>query len=400
MSFSLRRGQTVGIIGRNGAGKSTLLQMICGTLQPSAGEIVVHGKVAALLELGAGFNLEFTGRENVYLNASLYGLSRKQVDDRLADILAFAEIGDFVDQPVKTYSSGMFVRLAFAVLAHVDADILIIDEALAVGDAYFNQKCMRFLHAFRERGTLLFVSHDTSSVMALCEHAVWLQNGRVREQGDAKTVCESYLADLFGTHNKVMDVETATVTDADPTDEKTPVDQRHQWLSHSNLRNDLEVFAFDPKGRRFGEGAAQIEHVALLSEVGQPLAWVVGGERVRLTIRVRLAQPLANPIVGFYMKDRLGQTLFGDNTWLSSCHQPLRGDGNVLEARFHFRMPYLPAGDYSFAAAVGDGNPAEHVHHDWVHDALMLRAQGGPVSGGLIGLPMQAVELEYYRVSA
>lgn len=177
ISFSLQKGETVGIIGRNGSGKSTLLQTIVGTLATSSGSVQSSGRIAALLELGAGFNPEFTGRENVYLNGTIYGLSREQVDQRFADIEKFADIGSFIDQPVKTYSSGMFVRLAFAVIAHVDADILIIDEALAVGDALFAQKCMRFLEGFKENGTILFVSHDSGAVTSLCDRAIWLDSG-------------------------------------------------------------------------------------------------------------------------------------------------------------------------------------------------------------------------------
>ena len=198
VSFEVRRGETVGIVGRNGSGKSTLLQCICGTLTPSRGEIAVHGRVAALLELGAGFNPEFSGRENVYVNAALLGMERRDVEARFSGIAAFADIGDFLDRPVKTYSSGMFLRLAFAVMAHVRADILVIDEALAVGDVFFVQKCMRFLQEFRKTGTILFVSHDTSAVLALCERALWLKNGRVEAEGRAKSVCERYLAGIYG----------------------------------------------------------------------------------------------------------------------------------------------------------------------------------------------------------
>jgi len=160
-SFEIRKGETVGIIGRNGSGKSTLLQIVCGTLYPSDGQVEVNGRVAALLELGSGFNPEFTGRENVYMNGAILGLTEAQIDAKYAAIVAFADIGNFIDQPVKTYSSGMMVRLAFAVIAHVDADILVVDEALSVGDAFFVQKCMRFLRNFMKTGTILFVSHDT-----------------------------------------------------------------------------------------------------------------------------------------------------------------------------------------------------------------------------------------------
>jgi len=172
VSFEVKKGETVGIIGRNGSGKSTLLQMICGTLNPTSGSIQTQGRIAALLELGSGFNPEFTGRENVYMNGAVLGLSREEIDARFDAIAAFADIGQFIEQPVKTYSSGMMVRLAFAVIAHVDADILVIDEALAVGDAFFTQKCMRFLRAFMKTGTVLFVSHDTGSVRNLCARAI------------------------------------------------------------------------------------------------------------------------------------------------------------------------------------------------------------------------------------
>lgn len=183
VSFEVLKGETLGIIGRNGSGKSTLLQLIVGTLSPTSGTIETNGRIAALLELGAGFHPEFTGRENVFLNATLLGLSQTDIDARLDDMLAFADIGASIDQPVKTYSSGMVVRLAFSVMAHVSADILVIDEALAVGDAFFVQKCIRFLRTFMEQGTVLFVSHDSAAVLSLCRTALWLKQGRMAGRG-------------------------------------------------------------------------------------------------------------------------------------------------------------------------------------------------------------------------
>jgi lipopolysaccharide transport system ATP-binding protein len=197
VSFEIKKGETVGIVGRNGGGKSTLLQMICGTLNPTAGNVQTNGRVAALLELGSGFNPEFTGRENIYLNASVLGLSNREIDERFDAIAAFADIGDFIEQPIKTYSSGMAVRLAFAVMAHVDADILVIDEALSVGDAFFTQKCMRFLHRFMKTGTIIFVSHDTGAVANLCDRAILLNQGEISKIGTPKEVCEVYLASLY-----------------------------------------------------------------------------------------------------------------------------------------------------------------------------------------------------------
>jgi len=197
VSFEVKKGETVGIIGRNGSGKSTLLQILCGTLNPTGGTFTTNGRIAALLELGSGFNPEFTGRENVYMNAAVLGLSTEEVDQRFNDIAEFADIGQFIEQPVKTYSSGMMVRLAFAVIAHVDADILVIDEALAVGDAFFTQKCMRFLRGFMRNGTILFVSHDTGAVINLCHSVIWLIDGAIKAIGDCKIISEDYLASMY-----------------------------------------------------------------------------------------------------------------------------------------------------------------------------------------------------------
>ncbi|WP_442594934.1 ABC transporter ATP-binding protein [Parapusillimonas sp. JC17] len=392
ISFHVNRGETVGIIGRNGSGKSTLLQLICGTLTPTLGQITVHGRVAALLELGAGFNPEFTGRENVYLNATILGLSRKEVDERLDDIFAFAEIGDFVDQPVKTYSSGMYVRLAFAVIAHVDADILIIDEALAVGDALFTQKCMRFLRQFRKKGTILFVSHDSAAVTNLCQRAIWLREGQIVEQGNAKEVCEAYLASLFDAKNTKSAVAEADVIRAEP---EEWIDQRRDFINASPLRNDLEIFRFDPDKAGFGRGHAKITDVHLADDQGHRMAWVVGGEITNLHVQVQTSQPLDRPIVGFYVKDRLGQTLFGDNTYLTYANDPQAVEaGETLKARFRFPMPLLPVGDYSIAVAIADGTQAEHVQHHWIHDAVLFRSHCSASATGLVGIPMLDIQLQ------
>ncbi len=198
VSFEIAPGETVGIIGRNGSGKSSLLQMICGTLSPTSGTVTTHGRLAALLELGAGFNTEFTGRENVLLNAAILGFPQEQMLDRMGEILAFSELGDFLDQPVKTYSSGMYARLAFSIAIHVDPEILIVDEALAVGDTRFVAKCMRRIKDIQKTGaSILFVSHDVSSVRTLCDRAIWLDKGRMLEQGDVFPVTGRYMEMMF-----------------------------------------------------------------------------------------------------------------------------------------------------------------------------------------------------------
>jgi lipopolysaccharide transport system ATP-binding protein len=393
VSFTIKRGETVGIIGRNGSGKSTLLQMICGTLNPTDGNIETHGRMAALLELGSGFNPEFTGRENVYMNASVLGLSREDIDARFEDIVAFADIDDFIDQPVKTYSSGMYVRLAFAVIAHVDADILVVDEALAVGDAFFVQKCMRFLRNFMKTGTVIFVSHDTGAVKNLCNHALWLEKGEILKQGTPKEICDLYLQAFYeAQQGKSSTTKLKAIT---PHDSILPrKDQRLEFLNTTTLRNDLQIFKFDPEAASFGKGGAQIINVELLGEDGYPLSWVVGGELVTLQVNVIAHDSLDSPIIGFYIKDRLGQALFGDNTYLTYRETPVScKDGEDLLARFTFFMPILVPGDYSINVAIADGSQETHIQHQWIHDAVIFRSETSSVTTGLIGIPMQRIEL-------
>lgn len=397
ISFEIKKGETVGIIGRNGSGKSTLLQIICGTLHPTEGSVHTAGRVAALLELGSGFNPEFTGRENVYLNAAILGLSKKEIDARFTDILHFADIGDFIDQPVKTYSSGMMVRLAFAVIAHVDADILIIDEALAVGDAFFTQKCMRFLRLFMKSGTVLFVSHDTAAIKNLCGRAIWIEKGDLIQEGKPKDLCEAYLEAYYeAQHGKSSTTKLKTAR-SKPTAEHAP-DQRLALINTSNLRNDLSVFEFDPESNSFGKGGAHITDVQLFGCDGHPLPWVIGGEEVTLCIRATVEADLDSPIIGFFLKDRLGQNLFGDNTYLSQKDKPLLCTaGTEIKALFTFTMPILPAGDYTINAAIANGTQDNHVQHHWMHDAVAIKSESSSVTTGLIGIPMQTIALEVER---
>lgn len=394
ISFEVRRGETVGIIGRNGSGKSTLLQIICGTLAPTGGVVETRGRIAALLELGSGFNPEFTGRENVFLYASVLGLKHDEVAARFDSIEKFADIGEFIEQPVKTYSSGMVVRLAFAVIAHVDADILVIDEALAVGDAFFVQKCMRFLRRFMEHGTILFVSHDTSAVVNLCNHAIWLADGKIRYQGSSKDASERYLAAMF-------EAEQGNAAPAAPRPRKTATegtesvrDMRMDFINATPLRNDIEVFRFKPDAAHFGQGGASITSVRLCDEDGNRLNWVVGGENATLEVRCEAHADLQGPIVGFFVKDRLGQTLFGDNTYLSFADQPLSvSSGQEFQAQFTFRMPVLPPGDYSIAIAIAEGTQQDHVQHHWIHDAVILKSHSSSASTGLVGIPITDIRL-------
>ncbi|MBC7962534.1 MAG: ABC transporter ATP-binding protein [Steroidobacteraceae bacterium] len=400
VSFEVKKGETVGIIGRNGSGKSTLLQMICGTLTPTSGSIQTSGRIAALLELGAGFNPEFTGRENVYMNASILGLTREEIDARFDKIVAFADIGNFIEQPVKTYSSGMTVRLAFAVIAHVDAEILVIDEALAVGDAFFVQKCMRFLRKFMEIGTVLFVSHDTSALVALCKGAFWLHQGEVRQSGTPKVVSEAYLEELYEEHQGKSGVHVSSVTNAKqniPCLIESYRDMRLDFINATNLRNDIELFQFQPDSASFGKGGAQIKSVVLADENGVPLSWVIGGEKVKLIITCQANKELVSPIVGFFVKNNIGQSVFADNTFITYMDTPLTiHDGQSFATQFNFLMPILPTGDYSICVAIAEGTQNEHIQHQWLHDAIIFKSHASSQSHGLLGLPMTEINMVQY----
>ncbi len=396
ISFEIKKGETLGIIGRNGSGKSTLLQLICGTLTPSSGTVDTYGRVAALLELGSGFNPEFTGRENVYMNAAVLGLSIEDVAARFDDIAAFADIGQFIEQPVKTYSSGMMVRLAFAVIVHVDADILIIDEALAVGDAFFTQKCMRFLRNFMKTGTVLFVSHDTAALVNLCNRAILLNHGRVIEIGTPKDVAEHYLETLYESEQDIGNVSVDKNTSPRQLQNQNEYsDMRKSLINSSTLRNDIEIFQFNPEQPGFGTGDAKVVSVQLFDHEGTPLSWAIGGEDVILNIQCLAHEDIFSPIVGFQFKDRLGQVIFADNSFLIYQFNPKSvAKGNKLIARFEFRLPVLPAGDYSISVAIADNSQDSHVQHHWIHDCLIVRVHASSICFGLVGVPMKRISLE------
>ncbi len=376
VSFEVKKGDTLGIIGRNGSGKSTLLQLIVGTLYPTSGSVEIDGRVAALLELGAGFHPEFTGRENVFLNAALLGLSPQEVEAQLEDILVFADIGIAIDQPVKTYSSGMVVRLAFAVIAHVKADILVIDEALAVGDAFFVQKCMRFLRTFMEHGTVLFVSHDSAAVLSLCRTALWLEHGRVAGMGEAKRVCDRYL-------------------NPDASDGSVPfIDMAEVGEITAVAGDSASQPVWDASGM-FGNRQARIEKVVLADVAGRSIHTVRTRVRVSLRMWCHTSVRLLSPIVGFLVRDRLGQSLFGTNVCVgnqgtsSSAIEP----GTRFVADLEFMMPVLQPGEYSLSVALAEGTQEDHVQQHWIHDALVFRSAPSELCFGLFAVELLHVDL-------
>jgi len=395
-SLEIKKGETVGIIGSNGSGKSTLLQLICGILNPTKGEISVNGRVAALLELGAGFNPEFTGRENVYMNAAIMGLSRAEIDARYHDITNFANIGNFINLPVKTYSSGMYLRLAFSVAVNVSPEILLVDEALSVGDARFQQKCMAKIKEFCRAGTVVFVSHDMAAVTELCNRVVWIESGQVRLDGKPKYVTEEYFQFIYGDEALKIDhdlgVKGSKKKDLSKPRESKPLSSR--IIPSSKKRIDLNTFpSLDHDLRQFGNRGVTIESVRLRSPEGISGTMNAGNE-CELSILVHTHEDISHPMAAYMLKDRLGREIFGDRHALSS----LPG-GKRYVVTFNLKAwPNLVEGVYSLTVGVADGTVEKHVQCHVLYDVLIITSI--PViqpSTGIFSLPdteISVIEVE------
>ncbi len=366
VTFTVERGETFCIVGQNGSGKSTLLQVVAGILQPSSGSVTVNGRVSALLELGAGFSPEFTGRDNVYLSGSILGLSTRQIEERYGQIESFAEIGEFMNHPVKTYSSGMVVRLAFAVAIHADPEILLVDEALAVGDLYFRQRCMRKVHELRARGvTILFVSHAAAEVKAIADRVLWLDHGRAADLGDPERVVGRYLC--------AMDEK-----DSDYLNQGAGARQRREAAHGREI-----VDAIPNIDRRHGDGRAEVLGIGVFDEQGQPLRLLDPLSRIQVRISVRARQRISSPIAGFLMRNQLGMDFSGTDTAREGCAlEPLEA-GGVCTVNFHIDLPELYPASFSFSPFVADGSLESHAVCDWIDNAVALQMgrSGGQVYG-------------------
>lgn len=315
VSFEVRKGETVGIIGRNGSGKSTLLQLICGTLSPTNGDTQVNGRIAALLELGAGFNPEFTGRENVYMNASILGLSTVEIDAQYPNIVAFADIGDFINQPVKTYSSGMYIRLAFAVAINVNADILIVDEALAVGDMLFQAKCMIKMKEMMNSGvTVLFVSHDTATIKGLCQRCVYLNKGRMIEFGRTANVVGRYISDAHLSMNQLLENSVNTHQNISLKNEESISESTdNEDLGNIEVSTHAEASWADST-HRYGDGGARILDIKLLDDSRNPVSQLEVGQKFTIQASVRFDKSMPTFALGYSIRDLKGQMLVGGVT--------------------------------------------------------------------------------------
>ena len=411
VSLEIRAGETVAIIGRNGSGKSTLLQMICGTLAPTEGSVRTSGTIAALLELGSGFNPEFTGIENVFLNASLLGLTQEQIRTRLDDIQAFADIGDFVHQPVKTYSSGMLVRLAFAVIAHVEPSVLIVDEALSVGDAVFGQRCMRFIRRFTEQGTLLFVSHDLNAVSSLCERAIWIESGHVRMDTATAPILTAYTRSCLEAANSEVERSKdtrkpksdvrftkesgeATSSSAKEPVSRTIVIERNSPATKESGQVEVlqaEIADWDSE-RDYGDGKATITRVVMRDKDGEATTTPRCGEAVRLEISVRCNAFVERFAAGFVIRDRTGQIIFGENSIGTELLSAEVQQG--ISISFDFTMPFFRSGAYSLSAAVSNGDATGFQVLHYKPDTLILEPMvGNRAIHGVFATTSMAIKL-------
>lgn len=395
INLEVPKGQTLGIVGRNGCGKSTLLQIIAGILTPTTGEVRVNGRISALLELGSGFNPEFTGRQNVFFNGQLLGLSKKEIEDKFDEIASFADIGDFIEQPVKTYSSGMFVRLAFAVAVNVSPEVLIVDEALAVGDVVFQHRCMRRMRTMMDSGlTTLFVSHDSGAIKTLCNLAVMLHEGRIYTSGLPNTVIIEYMKLVteqeLGIVQQVLEQPSSQGSnEPEPSD----ISASHQAEVISN-QQDEKV-----KPPRRGNRKALFGEIKLLNQSGDTNESPIFGfnEEVTLVVDLQVYEPLQGCIVGFYICDKNGNEIIGSNTFEENYLIGKLEPEDRLQVKFKFNLP-LRTGSYSLTVAGAENYTT--MTFDWIDNAIVFQVlppDTGKRIHALVDQPMFVDVVQYSR---
>lgn len=365
ISFDIEKGKTIGIIGQNGAGKSTLLKILTGVLTPSAGRYTVKGTVSSLLELGAGFNPDLTGLENVYFNGAVLGFTQDEMDKKIDKILDFADIGKFIHQKVKMYSSGMFVRLAFSVAVQVDPDLLIVDEALSVGDIRFQQKCYRRMRDFKNSGkTVLFVTHDQGTVTNFCDYVYWLKDGCVFEQGHPKEVVKKYISYMsYGLETKTSKTPEQVKPDKPNLFQESVKDQEDRvirWVDISQCAS-------------FGEGGAKIVNIAMVhQDTHEKVELLKGGEPVVFIFRLKIMESLESPGIGISVADQLGNIIFSITSFVCDYQMPELKQGDNLICRIGFEFPHIRNGKYSVSVAVAEGSLLNHNPRHWVHDVCVV----------------------------
>lgn len=431
INLEIPQGETLGIIGQNGAGKSTLLQIIAQTVTPTTGEVRVNGRVGALLELGSGFNPEFTGRENVFFNGQILGLTRQQIEAKFEQIASFADIGDFLDQPIKTYSSGMVVRLAFAVVAHIEPTILIVDEALAVGDAKFQARCMQRIRKLKDQGvTILFVSHDCSSVKMLCQRALLMDHGKMLEIGNPNDVVNHFIALLSIDPNQNQEEtkqdteqqiasDTSTNTETEVTDSVSILDQEllpnEPELLDDNppildeakinpetnpyllkLEEAAKCYFSEKPLHRHGNKQAIIESVKVTDlrnrEINQNLQKLETGSTFKIIVSIKSYANLTDLVVGISLRNLMGVVIYGTNTLIKNCVIPPINKGEDLQVEFHLPC-HLNRGVYTVTVGA---HSSQGISYDWLDEVLVLEVINPEFCDGLIDLDAK-IKVEQYQ---
>ena len=357
VSFTVNKGETVGIIGCNGSGKSTILKIITGVLNPTSGDIDIQGRISALLELGAGFNMEYTGIENVYLNGTMIGMKKEEIDEKLQDILEFADIGDFVYQPCKTYSSGMFVKLAFAVAINIDPEILIVDEALSVGDVFFQAKCFRKFESFKEMGkTILFVSHDLGSVSKYCDRVIVMHKGRVIQEGPPKEMIDLYkqiLVDQYDSEKPVIPESTVSQETPAPAD---------CWKDRMELNE--KVLAY-------GDNSAEIIDFAIVDSQGRITNTIEKGQEFEVRMKIKFNRHISDPIYAFTFKNLMGTEICGTNTMYEKVNISDKNPGDIQSVSFKQKMD-LNGGQYLLSLGCTGYEQNNFVVYQRLYDACSV----------------------------
>ncbi len=365
ISFHVEKGQTVGIIGTNGSGKSTILKIITGVLTPTTGELKVNGVISALLELGGGFNMDYTGIENIYMNGTMMGFSRKDMDEKLQDILDFADIGDFVYQPVKTYSSGMFVRLAFALAINVEPEILIVDEALSVGDVFFQAKCYRRMEEIRQNGTtILMVTHDMGAIIKYCDRVVVLNKGNFIAEGESGKMVDLYKKILANQMDDLgedlEEIREGTLNDFSG----EQAAQRHEGLMKDRL-------TINPARTEYGDKRAEIVDFGLLDAKGNVTNLLLKGERFTIKERIHFSTEIETPIFTYTIKDKRGADLTGTNTMYETSDVKSVKKGDEYEVEFNQKMT-LQGGEYLLSMSCTGFENGEHVVYHRLYDIASI----------------------------
>ena len=386
ISFEIKKGETVGIIGTNGSGKSTLLKIITGVLTQSLGKLEVSGKISALLELGAGFNPEYTGLENIYLNGTMMGYTREQMDKRVNSIIEFADIGEFINQPVKTYSSGMFARLAFAVAINVEPDILIVDEALSVGDIFFQNKCFKkFEELEKKNTTILFVSHDLGSIRQMCSKVLWLNKGQQLMFDDKEIVCTKYINEQFLNMNKNTELEIESIDEI-------------KQINISYIKNEKKNY---PKIKETNNNMIKSDKAEIISSFicdknGNYTSLLEVEKEYEFTIVGKFNENINNIIFGFILENNKGVNLFALNTFISNDKKIINVEsGEVIETTFKIKLPKIMKGEYLISPAIARGTQESNQMLTWLHNQLVIKVINEGYNLSLIELDSETIVKKY-----